>query len=222
MRKLGEHLDLPQTTATHCNTLRSTSNQSSEHCEVNQPPHERQHNAATHLCIGAMQVGKHFYTLHVVQCVTCVCITSCVSVSERGRYEFVTLSCCFLYITCCAMCDMCMYHVLCLCMYCILWLYITGCVYVYMSVYYILCLCIHVYILHLVSMYVLQLASMYTCVCISWCVYVYMSVFTCCVCNVVPMYTWRGGGLGSRPKKMYGERLGDGVEYHLMKPTPRR
>ena len=31
----------------------------------------------------------------------------------------------------------------------------------------------------------------------------------------------RGGGLGSRPKKMYGERLGDGVEYHLMRPTPR-
>jgi len=32
----------------------------------------------------------------------------------------------------------------------------------------------------------------------------------------------RGGGLGSRTKKMCGERLGDGVEYHLMKPTPRR
>ena len=32
----------------------------------------------------------------------------------------------------------------------------------------------------------------------------------------------RGGGLGSRPKKMYGERLGDGVEYHLMSPTPHR
>ena len=32
----------------------------------------------------------------------------------------------------------------------------------------------------------------------------------------------RGGGLGSRPKKMYGERLGDGIEYHLMSPTPRR
>ena len=32
----------------------------------------------------------------------------------------------------------------------------------------------------------------------------------------------RGGALGSRPKKMYGERLGDGVEYHLMSPTPRR
>ena len=35
-------------------------------------------------------------------------------------------------------------------------------------------------------------------------------------------YRVRGGGLGSRPKKMYGERLGDGVEYHLMSPTPRR
>ena len=33
--------------------------------------------------------------------------------------------------------------------------------------------------------------------------------------------TRRGGGLGSRPKKMYGKRLGDGVEYHLMSPTPR-
>ena len=32
----------------------------------------------------------------------------------------------------------------------------------------------------------------------------------------------RGGGLGSRPKKMYGERFRDGVEYHLMSPTPRR
>jgi len=31
----------------------------------------------------------------------------------------------------------------------------------------------------------------------------------------------RGGGLGSKPKKMYGERFGDGVEYHLMSPTPR-
>ena len=29
----------------------------------------------------------------------------------------------------------------------------------------------------------------------------------------------RGGGLGSRPKKMYGERLGDGVEYHLIVPV---
>jgi len=38
-----------------------------------------------------------------------------------------------------------------------------------------------------------------------------------------PLYNrlTRGGGLGSRPKKMYGKRLGDGVEYHLMSPTPR-
>jgi len=36
------------------------------------------------------------------------------------------------------------------------------------------------------------------------------------------LQTPRGGGLGSRPKKMYGERLGDGVEFHLMSPTPRR
>ena len=36
------------------------------------------------------------------------------------------------------------------------------------------------------------------------------------------LHATRGGGLGSRPKKMYGERLGDGVEYHLMSPTPRR
>ena len=32
----------------------------------------------------------------------------------------------------------------------------------------------------------------------------------------------RGGGLGSRLKKLYGERLVFGVEYHLMSPTPRR
>jgi len=36
------------------------------------------------------------------------------------------------------------------------------------------------------------------------------------------MHIMRGGGLGSRPKNLYGETLGDGVEYHLMKPTPRR
>jgi len=41
-------------------------------------------------------------------------------------------------------------------------------------------------------------------------------------CHVNEVCQTRGGGLGSRPKKMYGERLGDGVEYHLMKPTPRR
>ena len=35
-------------------------------------------------------------------------------------------------------------------------------------------------------------------------------------------FVMRVGELGSRPKKMYGERLGDRVEYHLMSPTPRR
>jgi len=29
-------------------------------------------------------------------------------------------------------------------------------------------------------------------------------------------------GAGVETQKMYGERLGDGVEYHSMKPTPRR
>ena len=40
--------------------------------------------------------------------------------------------------------------------------------------------------------------------------------------EVTHMLILRDGGLGSKPKKMYGERLGDGVEYHLMSPTPRR
>ena len=46
--------------------------------------------------------------------------------------------------------------------------------------------------------------------------------------GILPECQWSGslslerwGGLGSRPKKMYVERLGDGVEYHLMRPTPR-
>ena len=38
-------------------------------------------------------------------------------------------------------------------------------------------------------------------------------------CDVTWVSIGRGGGLGSRPKKMYGERLGDGVKYHLMSPT---
>ena len=58
----------------------------------------------------------------------------------------------------------------------------------------------------------------------------FIQIDLCVVCVFVlgivstPAYNIRhkrGGGLGSRPKKMYGERLGDGVEYHLMSPTPR-
>ena len=40
--------------------------------------------------------------------------------------------------------------------------------------------------------------------------------------SLVGMVRGEVGGWGRDPKKMYGERLGDGVEYHLMKPTPRR
>ena len=53
--------------------------------------------------------------------------------------------------------------------------------------------------------------------------YIYMYIYIHIrVKPIPPAATLRGGGLGSRPKKMYGERLGDGVEYHLMNPTPRR
>jgi len=66
------------------------------------------------------------------------------------------------------------------------------------------------------------------------CIYACIHMFACIVLVHIYMFLsvymhiseficpTRGGGLGSRPKKMYGERLGDGVEYHLMKPTPRR
>jgi len=67
------------------------------------------------------------------------------------------------------------------------------------------------------------------------CVYIYVYIHTymylslsLSLCSFRDKYTYisrvvqRGGGLGSRPKNMYGERLGDGVEYNLMKSTPRR
>ena len=49
-----------------------------------------------------------------------------------------------------------------------------------------------------------------------------MALFHVSSCGVYVCVLARGGGLGSRPKKMYGEKLVDGVEYHLMSPTPRR
>ena len=49
-----------------------------------------------------------------------------------------------------------------------------------------------------------------------------MTAETVDLLSIVVLGIQRGGGLGLRPKKMYGERLGDGVEYHLMKPTPCR
>jgi len=39
------------------------------------------------------------------------------------------------------------------------------------------------------------------------------------ICIYMPYERW---GAGVETQKMYGERLGDGVEYHLMSPTPRR
>ena len=61
------------------------------------------------------------------------------------------------------------------------------------------------------------------------CVYVRETECVCvrvcmCLCESAEFFVGLHGSghLGSRPKKMYGERLGDGVEYHLMKPTPRR
>jgi len=47
----------------------------------------------------------------------------------------------------------------------------------------------------------------------------YHVLYLAYMCISTFVYT-RGWGLGSRPKKMYGERLGDGAEYHLMKRTP--
>ena len=63
---------------------------------------------------------------------------------------------------------------------------------------------------------------MYICVVIYVHIYIYISILSNEMYMLSTDVYRRGGGLGSRPKKMYGERLGDGVEYHLMKPTPRR
>ena len=56
-----------------------------------------------------------------------------------------------------------------------------------------------------------------------------MSVFNICyvlsisyASSVSSLCIGEVGGWGRDPKKMYEERLGDGVEYHLMSPTPRR
>jgi len=62
----------------------------------------------------------------------------------------------------------------------------------------------------------------YVCVCAHARVCIYEFTLVCICLIALNRVQMRGGGLGSRPKKWYGERLGDGVEYHLMKPTPRR
>ena len=80
--------------------------------------------------------------------------------------------------------------------------------------------CMYVYI-HACMFFCMHTSCAYACMlcvfaCIHTCMREYCSNAYACV------RVGRGGGLGSRPKKMYGERLGDGVEYHLMSPTPRR
>ena len=79
----------------------------------------------------------------------------------------------------------------------------------------------------MVPLAVLAVSYPAVCLCPSECLSVYVGVWSCLVFNVtgpggVFELGARGGGLGSRLKKMYGVRLGDGIEYHLMSPTPRR
>jgi len=112
--------------------------------------------------------------------------------------------------------------------------YTMGCIYIYTHIY--------IYIYVHTSLISSPYAAMKSCV-KQWVwiwgvhiqlgvhtyIYIYMNIY---LPLLIPPHTqpWdharliggRGGGLGSRPKKMYGERLGDGVEYHWMKPTPRR
>ena len=84
-------------------------------------------------------------------------------------------------------------------------------------------------LLYMSYVYTCRLIHVGICVAWRWCICrcnIYTKSSDMCrvswYCTRASRIVPRGGGLGSRPKKMYGERLGDGVEYHLMKPTPRR
>ena len=82
-------------------------------------------------------------------------------------------------------------------------------VYVYV---YVVCLCVCVCVC--------------ACACVRVCLreYIYMYIFICMsayisnayICINVYQYVCIYAYMYTRPKKMYGERLGDGVEYHLM------
>ena len=61
-------------------------------------------------------------------------------------------------------------------------------------------------------MYAAHTSATHTCMYVCH-TYIYRTYIYVCVER-------RGGGLGSRPKKMYGEYLGDGVEYHLIALRP--
>ena len=49
---------------------------------------------------------------------------------------------------------------------------------------------------------------------------IYILAFDSCMCIKTFVMALEGevGGWGRDPKKMYGKRFGDGVEYHLMSP----
>jgi len=56
-----------------------------------------------------------------------------------------------------------------------------------------------------------------------------INTYEACVANAdTPQVEWAAEeyserwGAGVETQKMYGERLMNGVEYHLMSPTPRR
>jgi len=108
-------------------------------------------------------------------------------------------------------------------MYVNIYNYMHICLYVYAYIF----ICIQIYLFVYINIYIFVYmylhTSLYTCD-----VYIFFFFMNCGVKQgsephfpVVCKPLMRGGGLGSRPKKMHGERLGDGVEYHLMSPTPR-
>ena len=108
-------------------------------------------------------------------------------------------------------------------------IYVCNCICIFICV----CICVYmrgvpnIFPCEYMHVYVyLYETSKYVYVCV--CLYIHIFTYMYNLLDDISSYnliTWgivRGGGLGSRPKKMYGERLGDGVEYHSMKPTPRR
>ena len=102
------------------------------------------------------------------------------------------------------------------------------CVYTYMCVYICVYTCVYTYRAQSMCVYVcIHVCMCMSALCACMCASAKYVVGNVCKRRVGTFVQYlasllRGGGLGSRPKKMYGERLGDGVEYHLMSPTPRR
>ena len=112
-------------------------------------------------------------------------------------------------------------------------MYMYICMYIYSHIY-IIYIYIYIYICMYIYAYTLylRLEEASQPVCVAKCCSVLQYLALCCSVSECDKThskdsvlafrrgLARGGGLGSRPKKMYGDRLGDGVEYHLMSPTP--